>query len=43
MDRVRERGSALVDAVDGRQLLVYVEPETATLAALFVDGKEVTW
>ena len=43
MDRVRERGNALVDVVDGRQLLVYIEPETVTLAALFVDGTQVTW
>ena len=43
MDRVREQGDALVDVVDGRHVLVYIEPETATLAALFVDGTEVTW
>ena len=43
MDRVREQGNALVDVVDGRPLLVYIEPETATLAALFVQGSEATW
>ena len=43
MQLVRERDHALVDIVDGRPLLVYIEPETATLAALFVEGSEVTW
>ena len=40
---VRERGRTLVDVVDRKQVLVHIEPETATLSALFVDGSEPTW
>jgi hypothetical protein len=48
MDRIVERGEALIDEIGGRRLLVYVDPDTNTPAALFVDassaalaGKEV--
>ncbi|MBI4520918.1 MAG: DUF3179 domain-containing protein [Gemmatimonadetes bacterium] len=36
--RIRERGEALVDVLDGRKLLVYIDPETNTPAALFADA-----
>jgi hypothetical protein len=39
MDRIREQGKAFIDEVDGRKVLIYIEPETATPAALFVDSK----
>lgn len=37
-DLIRERGNALIDVVDGRRLLVYIDPETSTPAALFVSS-----
>ena len=36
--RIRERGEAFVDELDGRKLLVYIDPETNTPAALFADA-----
>ena len=38
MDQIRERGSAFVDQIDGRKILVYVDSETFAPAALFVNG-----
>jgi hypothetical protein len=47
MELLRQRG-AFIDRIDGLNLLVYVEPETSTPAAMFVrakgaamDGREV--
>jgi Protein of unknown function (DUF3179) len=39
MERIRERGEAFIDQLDGRKVLIYIDPETATPAALFVDSK----
>jgi hypothetical protein len=39
MERIRANGEALVDQLDGRRVLIYIEPETATPAALFLDSK----
>jgi hypothetical protein len=48
MELIRQRGEAFVDQIDGRSVLIYVEPETSTPAAIFVgaksarmDGREV--
>jgi hypothetical protein len=48
MDVIRQRGEALVDVLEGRRVLVYVDPDTYAPAALFVpstrarlEGKEV--
>ena len=41
MDVIRERG-ALIDDVDGRTVLVFVDPVTFTPAALFVDAASAT-
>jgi hypothetical protein len=48
MDLLRQRGGAFIDQLEGRSLLVYIDPETATPAAMFVrskaaamDGKDV--
>jgi hypothetical protein len=38
MELIRERGSALIDRIDGRTVVVYMDPETFTPAALFVTG-----
>jgi hypothetical protein len=38
MELLRQRG-AFIDRIEGRNLLVYVEPETATPAAMFVTAK----
>ena len=41
MDLIEERG-ALVDQVDGRRVLLFVDPTTFTPAALFVDASSAT-
>jgi Protein of unknown function (DUF3179) len=48
MELLKQRGEAFIDDVDGRKVLVYVEPETSTPAAIFVtattariDGNDV--
>jgi len=38
MERIRERGEAFIDEIDGRKVLIYIDPETANPAALFVDA-----
>ena len=43
MERIRERGGALLDKVDDRTLLVYIEPESSTPVALFVDATRLQW
>jgi hypothetical protein len=39
MDLLHQRGDALIDTIDGRNLLVYLEPEAYTPAAMFVSAK----
>jgi hypothetical protein len=39
MERIRARGEAFVDQIDGRKVLVYVDPETFAPTALFVNAK----
>jgi hypothetical protein len=39
---LRERGGAFIDQIDGRSVLIYLEPETATPAAIFVKAKSAT-
>ena len=34
-----QRGETFVDEIDGRTVLIYVEPETSTPAAIFVNAK----
>jgi hypothetical protein len=41
MDTIRERG-AIVDRVDGRDVLVYIESRSATPTAIFVDAGGAT-
>lgn len=38
MERIRQRGQAFVDQLDGRKVLIYVDPETSTPGALFVNA-----
>lgn len=38
MERIRERGGAFIDQLDGRKILIYVNSDTNTPAALFVDA-----
>jgi hypothetical protein len=38
MDLIRQRGEAFIDQIDGRGLLVYVDPDTFTPAAIFVNS-----
>jgi hypothetical protein len=39
VERIRERGDAFVDQLDGRAVLIYIEPESSTPYALFVTAK----
>ncbi len=38
MERIRERGRAFIDQLDGRKVLIFIDPETNTPAALFVSA-----
>jgi hypothetical protein len=38
MQRIRERGRAFIDQLDGRKVLIYIDSETNTPAALFVNA-----
>jgi hypothetical protein len=42
IERIRARGGAFIDRIDGKSVLVYVEPESNTPAALFVDARSAT-
>jgi hypothetical protein len=39
MERIRARGEAFIDRIDGKSVLIYVEPDSNTPAALFVDAR----
>jgi hypothetical protein len=39
MEVLRQRGGAFIDQIDGRSLLIYIEPETSAPTALFVRAK----
>lgn len=41
MELLRKRG-AFIDQIDGRNMLVYIEPETATPVAMFVGARGAT-
>ena len=38
---LRKRGKAVIDTLDGRRLLIYLEPVTSTPAAIYVDAGKV--
>ncbi|MBI2186462.1 MAG: DUF3179 domain-containing protein [Acidobacteria bacterium] len=38
LERIRQRGEAFVDELDGRKLLVYIDPDASTPAAFFVTA-----
>jgi hypothetical protein len=42
MALLRQRGGAFIDQIEGRSMLVYVEPETSAPAAMFVRAKRAT-
>ena len=42
INTVRAQGNALLDEFEGRTVVVYVDPESYTLAALFVEASRVT-
>jgi hypothetical protein len=43
LERLRAHGGALIDELDGRQLLIYVDPTSNTPAALYTDATQCTW
>jgi hypothetical protein len=42
MDEIRARGGAFIDRLDGRDVLVFIDPRSATPTALFVDAAAAT-
>lgn len=42
MEEIRAGDGALIDRLDGRGLLVYIDPRSATPTALFVDSQTAT-
>lgn len=40
VETIRAHGNAVIDEVDGRNLLVYLDPISSTPAAIYVDGDE---
>lgn len=38
MERIQDHGRAFVDQLDGRKVLIYIDPETNTPAAMFVNA-----
>jgi hypothetical protein len=38
MERIREHGGAFIDQLDGRKVLIFVNSDTNTPAALFVNA-----
>ncbi len=38
MAQIRERGSAFMDQIDGRSVLIYIDPENNSPAAIFVNS-----
>jgi hypothetical protein len=42
MELIRKQGEALIDVVDERKLLVYIDPDTFSPAALFVESSSAT-
>jgi hypothetical protein len=43
LERLRTQDRALVDELDGRRLLVYIDPTSSTPAALYTDAVQCTW
>lgn len=42
IERIRARGEAFIDRIDGKTILIYVEAVSNTPAALFVDARSAT-
>jgi hypothetical protein len=42
IERIRARGEAFIDRIDGKNVLIYVEAVSNTPAALFVDAQSAT-
>ncbi len=40
VERIKQRSAALIDVIGQKRVLVYIDPESATPAALFVDANE---
>ena len=43
MEVVLEAGEAIVDELDGRGVVIYVEPSSRALAALYADATTAHW
>jgi hypothetical protein len=39
MELIRQRGGAFFDVIDQKKVLIYIDPESSTPAALFVDAR----
>ncbi len=43
LETLRAHGSALIDELDGRRLLVYIEPTSRIPAALYMEATRYNW
>jgi hypothetical protein len=43
LEHLQAQNNAILDEVDGQQLLVYVDPLSGTPAALYIQATECTW
>jgi len=43
LQMLRAQGGAVIDVLDGRQLLVYVDPTSGTPACLYTDASPSIW
>ncbi len=43
LETLRAHGNALIDDLDGRRLLVYIEPTSRTPAALYTEATQCSW
>lgn len=43
LEAVRAAGNLLVDSFDGRNLVIYVEPVSGALAAMYMDAAKAAW
>jgi hypothetical protein len=43
LETLRTHGSTLIDELDGRRLLVYIDPTSSTPAALYTEATQCTW
>ena len=43
LDTLRAHGSAIIEELDGQRLLVFIDPQSSTPAALYTEATQCTW